>query len=141
MKRYMQQDVFDSLVIVRAMVDLTGDDRIFYDLIKRYVAMYPNEHAQMLAEDVDDAVVTAWEITKLIVQLRPSECHKDETAQLYLVFERLSEVMKKNAEPPPRGRIPGGSLFNSRSTPLPDRVGSCRKHLGLACQELLSNAV
>jgi hypothetical protein len=86
----MQQHMFDSLVIVRAMVDLTGDDRIFYDLVRRYVGMYPNEHAQALVDDVNVAAVTAWEFTKLIVRLRPAPTDQDPTVALCAVLELLS---------------------------------------------------
>jgi hypothetical protein len=71
-RRYMRQGTFDPLVIVRAMADLTEDDRPFFDLVRRYVEMYPSEYAQALVDDVNDAVVTAWKLTKVIVELRPS---------------------------------------------------------------------
>jgi hypothetical protein len=129
----MRQGTFNSLVIVRAMADLTGDDSPFYDLIRRYVEMYPSEHAQALVDDVNDAVVTAWQLTKLIVKLRPSNSEKDTTASLYSVLEQLKNIMEENADLGQTNRktISVGSLFNSSSTPLPNRIETCRDHLGL----------
>ena len=141
MPRYMPQHVFDSLVIVRAMVDLTRDERIFHDAIRQYVAMYPGEHAQALSDDVSAAAVTAWELTRLIVQLRPSENDDSSTALLHSVLQELRDNMHQRAQSDRvPAKIPGGSVFNSSPTALPDRIDACRKHLGLACQEVLSNA-
>jgi hypothetical protein len=124
------------------MADLTENDRLFYDLVRRYVVMYPSEQAQALVDDVNDAVVTAWKLTRLIVQLRLLQSEKDKTALLYSVLERLKNIMKENAEldKPTRPRRSDGSLFNSISTPLPDRIVTCRKNLGLACQHVLINS-
>jgi hypothetical protein len=80
------------------MADLTENDRLFYDLVRRYVVMYPSEQARALVDDVNDAVVTAWKLTRLIVQLRLLQSEKDKTALLYSVLERLKNIMKENAE-------------------------------------------
>jgi hypothetical protein len=141
-RRYMRQGTFDSLVIVRAMADLTEDDRPFFDLVRRYVEMYPSEHAQALVDDVNDAVVTAWKLTEVIVALRPSNSEMSTTASLYSVLEQLKNIMEENADLGQTGRnaISVGSLFNSSSTPLPHRIETCRDHLGLACQHILMNS-
>src|SRR5262249_27000857 len=103
------------------------------------VAMYPSEHAQVLVSDANAAAVTAWEFTGLIARLRPSYSAQDPTAALCSILQLLRDTMKDNAErhDSPAGKIPGGSLFNSRPTPLPDRIGTCRKHLALASQQIL----
>ena len=141
MQRYMRQGTFDSFVILRAMIDLTGDDQIFRELIKQYVVMYPSEHAQALLEDVNDATVSAWKITQMIVQLRESPPDQDTSARLYSVLEQLRDIMRKNDEQHgPSRMMPDGSLFNSSRTPLPDRIATCREHLALAGQQLLSGS-
>jgi hypothetical protein len=141
-RRYMRQGTFDSLVIVRAMADLTEDDRPFFDLVRRYVEMYPSEHAQALVDDANDAVVTAWKLTKVIVELRPSNSEMSTTASLYSVLEQLKNIMEENADLDQTGRnvISIGSLFNSSSTPLPNRIETCRDDLGFACQHILMNS-
>src|SRR5262245_56203215 len=114
MKRYMPQDVFDSLVIIRAMVDLAGNDRIFNDAVKRYVAMCPGEHAQVLSRDVGVAAVTAWELTQLIVRFRPPENDEHANASLLGVLEQLRDSMVNHAKSDRvPAKDPGGSIFNS----------------------------
>jgi hypothetical protein len=137
----MPQDVFDALVIHRALADLAEDDQPFYDQIRQGVAMYPSEHAQVLVNDLNDAAMTAWKLTDLIVQVRPLNTEAGTTASLAATLDMLKNVMKENAEQdkPPRTKIVGGSLFNSVSIPLADRVGTCRKNLGLACQRILAS--
>jgi hypothetical protein len=139
MQRHMPQDVFDSLVIVRAMADLTGDERIVHDTIRQYVEMYPGEHAQALEADVNQAAVTAWDATRLILKLRPTEAEDDQKL-LYAVLNSLNEVLKNLVEPDASSRnVFGfrGSLFRSKSSHIPDRVATCRKHISAACQHLL----
>jgi hypothetical protein len=137
----MPQDVFDALVIHRAMADLAEDDQPFYDQIRQHVSMYPSERDHVLVGDLNDAVVTAWKLTKLIVQVRPVSGEESTAGLLSATLNQLRDIMKEHAEQdkPPRARIVGRSLFNSVSTPLADRVETCRKNLGLACQRILVN--
>jgi hypothetical protein len=135
----MRQDTFDSLVTVRAMVDVTGDERIFNDVIRRYRMMYPDENAHDLIIDVNVAAVTAWKITKLIVQMPLPQTDKDKTKFLLSVLNQLRNIMKENAQQ--SDEFPKDSLFNSRPTPTADRVANCRKHLALAGEQLVLNHI
>ena len=123
MHRFMRQEVFDELVIVRAMVDLTDRDEIFDELLREHLRLYPSEHARSLVSDVNAAAKTLWELIKLIVEKRPPTTAKNEVVYLHSILVELRESMARQF-----GRRPGE---NSRRSSLFDRVKMCRRRLGL----------
>jgi hypothetical protein len=86
----MPQNVFDSLVIVRAMSDLAKDDNIVREAIKEYVSIYPGENAQELEKDINEAVIIAWDATSLMLKLRPPKSNEDDP-KIYLCGAQFFE--------------------------------------------------
>jgi hypothetical protein len=128
----MPQDVFDSLVIVRSMASLTGDNSIIQNAISQYLEMYPNEDDQALMADIDAAAKTAWEALLLILRSRGSNADIDDPKVLFPVLNSLNDTIKKIAEC-------GGPTRNASGFggPTSDRIATCRKNISAACQEIL----
>jgi hypothetical protein len=136
----MPQNVFDSLVIVRAMSNLAKDDNIVREAIKEYVSIYPDENAQELEKDINEAVITAWDATNLMLKLRPPKSNEADPKIVYALLNSLNEAIKEiavsdNSSP----NVLWFHISRFRSSPPQnrDRVATCKKHVSLACQQAL----
>jgi hypothetical protein len=128
----MPQDVFDSLVIVRSMASLTGDNSIIQNAISQYLEMYPSEDDQALMADIDAAANTAWEALLLILRSHGSSADTNDPKVLFPVLNSLNDAVKKIAQS-------GGPTRNASGFggPISDRVATCRKNISAACQKIL----
>jgi hypothetical protein len=128
----MPQDVFDTLVIVRSMARLTGDDSIIQNAVSQYMELYPDEDDQGLIADIDAAANTSWEAMLLILRSRGSNADGNDPKVLFPVLNSLNDTIKKIAES-------GGPTRNASGFggPISDRVATCRKNISAACQEIL----
>jgi hypothetical protein len=138
MARYVPQHLFDGLVVVRLMADVSGRDDVFNGLVERYRKRYPDDDTTALIADVQAAAAEGPYVVK-VVQDAPATSNLSE-------FEVLRELMEIFAEDAKRGKPRWRTMlqdyfFNVQPTPIQDRVERARDHLIRAEKQLIARAV
>ena len=140
MPRYMCQDVFDSLAIVRVMADLVGKDEIFDRALEDYRSAYPDENRGALLADI---YIAAHEVRIASEQVLNAVGIFDEGEKLPVHFSIL-EGMRKTANGfatkrrPVWRRFLGGTTFNYEKEPLRDRILRSKENINKSAMFLLA---
>jgi len=132
MPRYMPQTIFDMVVVVNLMNEVTkpNADRILNELIETYLRDYLSEERGQLKADIYTAAhlstPTVDNISKLCGAIGLDDSERG--AYLFSVLERINEIIIKSdrAKKSVFQRIFDGTAFNYETQPQIDRVRRSR---------------
>ena len=135
MPRYMPQTIFDMVVVVNLMNEVTkpNADRILNELIETYLRDYLSEERGQLKADIYTAAhlstPTVDNISKLCGAIGLDDSERG--AYLFSVLERINEIIIKSdrAKKSLFQRIFDGTAFNYETQPQIDRVRRSRENI------------
>jgi len=128
-RRFMKQDVFDKMVLLKLLVDNKNPDNQFLDeTTALYSRVYPGEDAELLRTDVVSAARRAM---KLVYGWPDTRGKSAEAQQMREGV--LKDLWKMNDRlAPQRKGIFRGALFQFEKAPIKDRVDRCFANLSAA---------
>ena len=140
MPRYMPQNVFESLAILRVMADLAGDDGAYEKAVQQYRAAYPDEDFTDLDADISVAAVEVRNVSKSILKVIPFFDANEKQSAHFSILNELRKIVSELARKhkPLWRKIFGGTMSNYADEPLIGRIEKCRENVSKAGMQILA---